>query len=532
MHQLLLQAEGEGVCAGGEEGESWMARVHALNLLRRIFLDRALAVAVTPFLSKGFLAAFHALEASRWDVRNSGLLLLAAMIERALRQRRSRDERSSANGIGIRDFFSRAPELYSFLLRRLDGGEWRIGSSSHHAQLIPYIGEQSYGQSSHHAPFIMCIAYQSSHHAQLITCIAERSYEQPSPSLSTHQAQRVAFTGAIMPITPPPHTHHLPIPPSLQPITLPPHACALPSRTQDAKASALSLDALLPRVQAACSHRSLHVRLIGSRALLPLLPPTRVEPFLATLAISLLQVASAERPSHNLQRGSRLETIEVPNRFSHNRLHGLQLQMIALLNTISPHAHVACAAALASLRPALWLLLPSRNRCPTTCAAMAQLLGRLLDGCCWADRSPSDNSCLPACLPASYPPGNPPDRSEALSLSLTSAEAAILAAASEVASVGAPLSSAGVGTCRASLLVLAVRVHTAREARGEVEEGRPAQLLLGMLADEQYEVRLAGLLLCRHACGLPPVEVDDGVPIHDVLPAHDATRPAAPVGWC
>lgn len=385
--------------------------------------------------------------------------------------------------------------------------------------------------------------------------------------------------GDIMPITPPPHTHHFPIPPSLQPITLPPNSCALPSRTQDAKASALSLDALLPRVQAACSHRSLHVRLIGSRALLPLLPPTRVEPFLATLAISLLQVASAERPSHDLQRGSRLETIEVPNRFSHNRLHGLQLQMIALLNTISPRAHVACAAALASLRPALWLLLPSRNRCPTTCAAMGQLLGRLLDGCCWADCSPSDDPCLPACLPASYPPGKPPDRSssgapseasslppsypldasrlaspalpcpavssppvpsvvhspadsDALSLSLKSAEAAILAAASEVASVGAPLSSAGVGTCRASLLVLAVRVHTAREARGEVEEGRPAQLLLCMLADEQYEVRLAGLLLCRHACGLPPVEVDDGVPIHDVLPAHDATRPAAPVGWC
>jgi hypothetical protein len=52
-------------------------------------------------------------------VRNSALLLLASLLERALRNRRSRDEHAAANALGVRDFFARAPELHPFLLRQL-----------------------------------------------------------------------------------------------------------------------------------------------------------------------------------------------------------------------------------------------------------------------------------------------------------------------------------------------------------------------------------------------------------------------------
>ena len=75
-------------------------------------------------VSTGFLAAFGALSAPSWAVRNSGLLLLAALLERALRQRRTRDAHASvaaeANGIGISDFFARAPELHPYLVSALD----------------------------------------------------------------------------------------------------------------------------------------------------------------------------------------------------------------------------------------------------------------------------------------------------------------------------------------------------------------------------------------------------------------------------
>ena len=53
------------------------------------------------------------------QVRNSAMLLLASLLERALRNRRSRDEHAAANALGVRDFFARAPELHPFLLRQL-----------------------------------------------------------------------------------------------------------------------------------------------------------------------------------------------------------------------------------------------------------------------------------------------------------------------------------------------------------------------------------------------------------------------------
>ena len=107
---------GEG---GGDAAGAWLGRVHALNLLRNLFQDRAFGVVIQPFLARGFLRAFEGLSSPRWAVRNSALLLLASLLERALRNRRSRDEHAAANALGVRDFFARAPELHPFLLRQL-----------------------------------------------------------------------------------------------------------------------------------------------------------------------------------------------------------------------------------------------------------------------------------------------------------------------------------------------------------------------------------------------------------------------------
>jgi hypothetical protein len=102
----------------------WLSRVHALNLIRLIFLDRAFSLPILTHVSAGFLTAFCALSASEWAVRNSGMLLFAALLQRTLRQSRTRDANASqaddANGIGIRDFFSRAPAVRPYLITSLD----------------------------------------------------------------------------------------------------------------------------------------------------------------------------------------------------------------------------------------------------------------------------------------------------------------------------------------------------------------------------------------------------------------------------
>ena len=111
--------------AGNESPTTWMQRVHALNLLRMIFLDSAFVLLVMPHAGMGFLLALRALSCQdSWAVRNSGTLLFAALLERVLRQRRVKEESSDTscddvNGIGARAFFARAPELRSFLLSAL-----------------------------------------------------------------------------------------------------------------------------------------------------------------------------------------------------------------------------------------------------------------------------------------------------------------------------------------------------------------------------------------------------------------------------
>ena len=122
--RLLARAADEKGEEGGEaEGESeWGGRVHALNLLRHIYQDKAFGAAVMSHVADGFLCAFSALASARWAVRNSGTLLLASLLERALRCRRSRDEHAEVNALGIRDFARARSGLHAFLLRRLRRG--------------------------------------------------------------------------------------------------------------------------------------------------------------------------------------------------------------------------------------------------------------------------------------------------------------------------------------------------------------------------------------------------------------------------
>ena len=91
VERLLCRAETAGAEAVAEAG-----RVHALNMLCHLYQDKAFGLSVLPFVARGFRTAFGALAAAEWGVRNSATMLLSALLERALRNRRSKDEHSQA----------------------------------------------------------------------------------------------------------------------------------------------------------------------------------------------------------------------------------------------------------------------------------------------------------------------------------------------------------------------------------------------------------------------------------------------------
>ncbi|KAG9484416.1 hypothetical protein GDO78_010020 [Eleutherodactylus coqui] len=95
-------------------------QVHALNILRAIFRDTRLGENVIPYVGEGTQAAILGFTSPVWAVRNSSTLLFSTLITRIFGVKRGKDERSKKNRMTGREFFSRFPTLYPFLLEQLE----------------------------------------------------------------------------------------------------------------------------------------------------------------------------------------------------------------------------------------------------------------------------------------------------------------------------------------------------------------------------------------------------------------------------
>ncbi|XP_078413288.1 thyroid adenoma-associated protein isoform X1 [Cetorhinus maximus] len=95
-------------------------QVHALNILRALFRDTRLGENVIPYVADGIQAAILGFTSPIWAVRNSSTLLFSALITRVFGVKRGKDEHSKKNRMTGREFFTRFPTLYPFLLKQLE----------------------------------------------------------------------------------------------------------------------------------------------------------------------------------------------------------------------------------------------------------------------------------------------------------------------------------------------------------------------------------------------------------------------------
>ncbi|NXX74891.1 THADA protein, partial [Urocolius indicus] len=99
---------------------SIIPQVHALNILRALFRDTRLGENIIPYVADGIQAAILGFMSPVWAVRNSSTLLFSALITRIFGVKRGKDENSKKNRMTGREFFSRFPSLYPFLLKQLE----------------------------------------------------------------------------------------------------------------------------------------------------------------------------------------------------------------------------------------------------------------------------------------------------------------------------------------------------------------------------------------------------------------------------
>ncbi|MED6266285.1 hypothetical protein CHARACLAT_000521, partial [Characodon lateralis] len=123
--------------AESNTNSSTVPQVHALNILRALYRDTRLGENIIPFVSDGMQAAVLGFTSPVWAVRNSSTLLFSTLITRIFGVKRGKDEHSKKNRMTGREFFTRFPALYPFLLTQLEEAAATVESDSGHVKLHP-----------------------------------------------------------------------------------------------------------------------------------------------------------------------------------------------------------------------------------------------------------------------------------------------------------------------------------------------------------------------------------------------------------
>lgn len=124
-------------CNNETSDSSSVPQVHALNILRALFRDTRLGENIVPFVSEGMQAAILGYSSPVWAVRNSSTLLFSTLITRIFGVKKDKDEHSKKNRMTGREFFTRFPALYPFLLSQLQEATISVNSDSGQVKLHP-----------------------------------------------------------------------------------------------------------------------------------------------------------------------------------------------------------------------------------------------------------------------------------------------------------------------------------------------------------------------------------------------------------
>ncbi|PRP78880.1 hypothetical protein PROFUN_01053 [Planoprotostelium fungivorum] len=96
-------------------------QVHAINILRHIFLDHDIASDVEQYLSPVIVMVMNGYHSPSWAVRNSCSMMFSVVVDRSIGSKKTREEhhQGERNGVTFREFFGRNPSLHPFLLDHL-----------------------------------------------------------------------------------------------------------------------------------------------------------------------------------------------------------------------------------------------------------------------------------------------------------------------------------------------------------------------------------------------------------------------------
>ncbi|KAF9574599.1 hypothetical protein EC968_006013 [Mortierella alpina] len=97
-----------------------LPQIHAMNVLRRLFMDAKLSTSVLPYVGQGLELSIRAFSSPSWAVRNCGVMLFSTLLHRVFGAKRVRDEHLAINGITSRELFARLEGLCGFLQGQLE----------------------------------------------------------------------------------------------------------------------------------------------------------------------------------------------------------------------------------------------------------------------------------------------------------------------------------------------------------------------------------------------------------------------------
>ncbi|KAJ1733379.1 hypothetical protein LPJ72_002900 [Coemansia sp. Benny D160-2] len=107
--------------AGADEGDGTtdLPQVHAINMLRSLLDDHALAADIVPYIEQAYVLSLIGLQSRHWAIRNVCGLLFAALTRRVFGNNKSRTD-TKYDGITGRELFTRFPGLHPFLTNQLE----------------------------------------------------------------------------------------------------------------------------------------------------------------------------------------------------------------------------------------------------------------------------------------------------------------------------------------------------------------------------------------------------------------------------
>ncbi|KAF9963955.1 hypothetical protein BGZ70_007081 [Mortierella alpina] len=118
MRRVMAIAE-EPVSADANQQVD-LPQIHAMNVLRRLFMDAKLSTSVLPYVGQGLELSIRAFSSPSWAVRNCGVMLFSTLLHRVFGAKRVRDEHLAINGITSRELFARLEGLCEFLQGQLE----------------------------------------------------------------------------------------------------------------------------------------------------------------------------------------------------------------------------------------------------------------------------------------------------------------------------------------------------------------------------------------------------------------------------